>query len=304
MRVQQDQAQKYTEKIRERFPAIEFANVDLITTGWDHDVLIVDQQLVFRFPKTDEYKARFRNEAPLLDYTSGISNIPVPKYEYLSPEEPFGGYPMLSGTEMTTATFSKLTNSQKERIAVQLGEFLSLFHQTPLLLSNQFGYTDRSKEVWYSKEKAEQTLAALQSVLFSRLDHEEVAWISRQYQAFLSLSHDYEPCLTHSDFSAKHILIDPASGNVTGIIDFGDVEISDPSIDFSIFWIYGESFPETVYAHYRGEKDPDLLERSKFPRLTYMVRRMLEISQGINLPVSFDGSRKLLNQAMDNSLTL
>lgn len=302
--VQTDQMQRQLERITGTFPDLVFQHAEFITKGWDHDVVILDESIVFRFPKTDEYKARFKKEVQLLAYLGSISNIPLPNYSHLPDDNSFGGYPMLEGIELTRATFLELDEELQGEVALQLGKFLSLLHQTPLVRAKEFGYTNRPNQVWYSSQIAEQTLNELREVLFSELSSAEVEWIEHQYNGFLALSHDYEPRLTHSDFTPKHILIEPSSGAVRGVIDFGDVEISDPSVDFSSFWIYSNTFPARVAAHYDVGTDSDLLERSKFPRLTYMVRRMLEIRKGIQLPVSFEDSRRLLNEVMQSDLTL
>lgn len=61
----------YIEKARDYFPEIRFEDTQLIKSGWDHDVLVLDDRHVFRFPKKDlptKYRAKFRAEVQLLAY--------------------------------------------------------------------------------------------------------------------------------------------------------------------------------------------------------------------------------------------
>jgi aminoglycoside phosphotransferase (APT) family kinase protein len=46
---------------------------------------------------------------------------------------------------------------------------------------------------------------------------------------------DCEPRLLHGDLGAKHIFVDPATGALTGVIDWGDREAGDPAMDIANF---------------------------------------------------------------------
>ncbi len=47
-----------------------------------------------------------------------------------------------------------------------------------------------------------------------------------------------DPRLLHGDLGAKHILVDPASGDLAAIIDFGDREAGDGAWDLGNFWVW------------------------------------------------------------------
>jgi aminoglycoside 2''-phosphotransferase len=42
----------------------------------------------------------------------------------------------------------------------------------------------------------------------------------------------YRPAILHADLSPEHVLVDPAAGAITGIIDWGDAVVGDPARDF------------------------------------------------------------------------
>jgi aminoglycoside 2''-phosphotransferase len=61
----------------------------------------------------------------------------------------------------------------------------------------------------------------------------------------------YVPTLTHSDVALDHLLI--TGSKISGIIDFGDVAISDPDYDLSFLWAEaGSAFVQRVQ-QFRGE---------------------------------------------------
>jgi len=84
--------QDYLRLIAEHFPEVKFVKSKFITTGWDNDVIILDDEFVFRFPKRDEYLPRFAAEVKLLNYLTPKSPIPVPNYTHVSPDLSFGGH--------------------------------------------------------------------------------------------------------------------------------------------------------------------------------------------------------------------
>ncbi|MDO8425502.1 MAG: phosphotransferase, partial [bacterium] len=64
-----------------------------------------------------------------------------------------------------------------------------------------------------------------------------------------------------SDLTSDHILFDKNSKKVSGIIDFGGIEISDPAVDFSKLWEYSEKLVDKVLSGYHS-KDEQLKSRS------------------------------------------
>jgi hypothetical protein len=74
--------------------------------------------------------------------------------------------------------------------------------------------------------------------------------------------HTFTLSFAHNDFWHKHIYHDPQRGSITGIIDWGDICITDPAWDFYGVWAYGERFVDSILSHYEHD-DPDLKYRSK-----------------------------------------
>jgi aminoglycoside phosphotransferase (APT) family kinase protein len=70
--------------------------------------------------------------------------------------------------------------------------------------------------------------------------------------------------LCHNDLGAEHLLIDPTSGALTGIIDWTDAALTDPARDIAL--IYRDLGPDAATAVARGAEvaEPGLLERAAF----------------------------------------
>ncbi|MFC5287705.1 phosphotransferase family protein [Actinokineospora guangxiensis] len=62
------------------------------------------------------------------------------------------------------------------------------------------------------------------------------------------------PVLTHSDLGAEHLLIDPDTGALTGIIDWTDATITHRAVDFGrLYRDLGPTTHSEVLAHYSPE---------------------------------------------------
>ena len=56
-------------------------------------------------------------------------------------------------------------------------------------------------------------------------------------EIFLSSPPPPDPTITalcHNDLGTEHLLVDPATGTITGIIDWGDAAITDPAYDLAL----------------------------------------------------------------------
>ncbi|MDD4901462.1 MAG: aminoglycoside phosphotransferase family protein [Patescibacteria group bacterium] len=248
-------------KLRKEFPEVKYKKVKLITKGWDHDVLILDNKLVFRFPKKKLYKNSFHREIKFLREFLKISNLRVPDYIFLAKDKNFGGYEIIKGEELTPQKYSKLSAKQKQKIIMDLAKFVSLLHNIPLKKAEHHGFEKckpwrqdlKEKQKWFEDE--------FKVKVGNKLSKEENVFIEN-FISHHSNPQYFKPALGHYDLSHDHIFINQ-DGSISGIIDFGDLAIGDPSREFNGFYDYNEKMPAQVYKLYEGPKDKDFLKRSR-----------------------------------------
>lgn len=81
----------------------------------------------------------------------------------------------------------------------------------------------------------------------------------------------------HGDLVPEHILLDEKTGQLSGIIDFGDVALGDPAQDFLGFWTYGEDTACRIIDLYCSDStDPGLLRRSRNHFIRYRLDQLYE----------------------------
>jgi aminoglycoside phosphotransferase (APT) family kinase protein len=69
----------------------------------------------------------------------------------------------------------------------------------------------------------------------------------------------------HGDFSADNIIVDPTSGRLVGVIDWGNAAVGDPALDFTSLVLWrGWDFMHAVLDAYRLTTDDLFLERVRY----------------------------------------
>jgi aminoglycoside phosphotransferase (APT) family kinase protein len=173
-------------------------------------------------------------------------------------------------------TACKLSSNRQRQIVAQAGEFLSRVHDVPV---KGFGYINGNGEGEYSTpERALNAFRAMESEFLKLAERVDVS--VRDMRRVLRLIDEDErqaphsdPCLTHNDFCAKHIMVSKAS--VSGFIDFGEVAGSEPISDF-VRWDYydAERFPlEWLMEGYTNKAvfDDDFDRRLHLKRIAFSL---------------------------------
>jgi aminoglycoside 2''-phosphotransferase len=252
----------YLQKIRELFPKLEITSIRANTDGLVNDVLIVNEDLVFRFPRNSDWgKKLFTNEIKIIELARKYVGIPLPQFEYKSND--LAVYRYIKGDALRREDILKLSENEQNEIARQLAVFLKQFHEVPPseLEQNKIAPSDvnRPREVWLKLfENAEKELFPLM------MPHVRES-VSEHFAPVLADENfmDYKPRLINGDIVPYHIIFDREKGRINGIIDFGTAGIGDPAADFAcIIYNYGESFLEKMARSY--PEIENAIDRARF----------------------------------------
>jgi len=84
------------------------------------------------------------------------------------------------------------------------------------------------------------------------LDSKLLARSEEFWQNLLSQFRDanFRPTFIHGDLGTENILFDPASVRLTGILDGGYMEITDPALEFAHLFMHNAELGEEVLKHY------------------------------------------------------
>ena len=257
-------------KIEKTFPKVKYSNYEYIWKGWDHHIIILDNKIVFRFPKSNEYLKFLPHEINLLNYLNKRITLQIPDYTFVSPDKSFAGYKFITGTPLLVKDFQRLSVAIKKRLAQQLGKFLSQLHSTPITVAKKFSVKPTDYNTLTQTKKFENQVIKL---ILSRLNKKERTatkkFLIELKETVGSIKHSK---LIHDDLLDCHILINKKHTQLSGVIDFSDRAIGDPALDFSALWDYGEKFIQDVAIHY-GPNSNFLLRKA----LVYNKRRALYV---------------------------
>ncbi len=270
------------DKIRLNFPDVAWCKTEFFDNGWDHSVVILDDNLVFRAPKWDpeHLLKKLISEAGFLKFLSARVPVKLPIYKYLTTDGSIGGYEKVTGQELSSDLLTSLSESETDVLVRQIGMFLTELHKVPLDIAAKFGLCDKKDE------DSRDILVKAENLLSDKLNHDENEVMLKRLESLAKTLDKPRPSVPlHFDLGEEHVLFDRALKQV-GVIDFGDMSLGDPAYDFVGFWSLGEEFVKRVYSHYDGFWDDELIARSKVYFDCLPISLMKDAFGG--WPVTFD----------------
>ncbi|GAA1762899.1 aminoglycoside phosphotransferase family protein [Kocuria aegyptia] len=245
------------ERIAAAFPGLTWSRARRITEGWDHVVVVLDDALVFRFPQEEPYTEALAREVAVLDHLAPLLPVRIPRYDRVAPDGSFAGYPLLPGRTLAPEVLASLDGTAHEALVGQLAGFLSALHTAPVR-----GTPLERVPASYLAEDQDDVRRAATSHLPAVLSPEELAEVERILaDVDVLLAADLPQVVVHNDVYSRHLLWDDDDARL-GVIDFSDMCLGDPAVDFAELHEYGEAFVRAVYERYTGPRDAGLLDRS------------------------------------------
>lgn len=261
--------------IHAAYPDLRIERMRLNDEGQYNDILIVNDDLIFRFPRHDEGIERLEKERALLDRIRPLLPLPVPEpiYRRLTPRtvgQVFAGYRMLPGEPLWRETVAALTAPAILRLlATQLATFLHALHGIPTeQVADVLPATDW-RDLWVGLEEE------IRIALFPHLPVAAQKQIAARFAAFLDNPGNFAfvPTVIHGDFGTGNLLWDAPSGAITAVIDFGSAGIGDAALDVAALLTYGEPFVQQGLAAYPAMEA--MLPRARFYLTTFLLQEAL-----------------------------
>lgn len=250
-----------------QFPQLATVSAELLGFGCDNRAFTVGGAWVFRFPRSDEVEQQLLREVALLRVLSRDSPLLVPEHTFLgepSSQFPrhFVGYRKLPGVPGIQVD---PVDVPFDEAAPQLAEFLSWLHTYPVAEAARLGVPVQSFATLIEAVCGEalEDLAVVRRAL-PNADLEGVhTYLARGVTSVADAAS--RPALVHNDFAAEHVLLDPQTHRIAGVIDWSDVAVSDPAIDFAGLHHWGgEMFVRKVLSCYSRPVDNELLLRARY----------------------------------------
>ncbi|WP_188456322.1 phosphotransferase [Virgibacillus oceani] len=237
--------------IKISFPDLKINAVQVNRDGWDNTIIIINQEIVFRFPKNNDIAWNVVVETKLLKGLHKLEpEITIPDYTILRDENDelkCVYYRFIKGVSVKEGRI----NLTKKNAQI-LGDFLTKLHSMkPDLKLNSVQTPDYWNNLYHS----------VHNKIFPYLNEKQKNEINDTFLSFLNsnFSSSIKKSVIHGDLTASNIICD-GSGMINGIIDFTDAQLGDPAFDFAgFYWNFGPDFTKDVLSYYNGAESAESL---------------------------------------------
>ncbi len=221
----------------------DLASLPLVEAGegWDNKLFRLGDSLVVRLPRRQLAAALIEHEQRWLPVLAPHLSLPVPAPVRVG--RPGCGFPWAWSVApwFDGQTAATLAGGHTEAMAVRLAEFLAALH--------------RPAPVDAPLNPYRTSLASRFDAFLERLprcgQHVDQSSALVVWQAALAAPTWAGPPLwIHGDMHPGNLLVN--SGQLTAVIDFGDLTAGDPAVDLSVAWML---WPENSRRIFRGAVD-------------------------------------------------
>ena len=247
-------------EIAKNFPEINIKKYYFIETGWMNRIIIINDRIVFRFPRTGSGITRLSSELKLLSILKRTT-VRLPEYKFIHMVDPFfAGYEMIHGDTIDMA---------KSLGKGVLNDFISLLdymHQF-----NRGSFSETSLHIYNSKTwigHEESLLDSFRKALEYYTGHEYFDGIFILMDLALSDLMDSDISLIHGDLSRGNVILNRKHSRINGVIDWSDSSYGDRALDVAAI-IDGFSLKYLPYVlnHFSMDFSSRALKRVFFYRM-------------------------------------
>jgi aminoglycoside phosphotransferase (APT) family kinase protein len=234
--------------------------------GWDYTAFLVDESLVFRFPRREIGVPGTEREIAKLPVLAPLLPVAIPNPVHVGRPSgdfpwPFYSAPYLHGAEPD----GSLPDGARGELARPLAQVLRALHADATLVVagdglpvDPMGRADMAVRVPRTRE----TLAAIAELWQPPAETDELL------EQALELPPPEPTCVCHGDLHFRQLLVDGSA--LAGIVDWVDLCLGDPSMDLSlVFGFLPAAARREFFAEY-GEVEPASAIRARVLALNLM----------------------------------
>ena len=261
-------------RVEDENPSLSVRSACFIGEGWNARAYLVNDELVFKFPKRPEHWEELNREIAFLAFAADKLPLPAPRYLRQARQSTAGpcGYATYRYLRGGSMDLGQLSRQKRVAAATALGGFLRAIHtlQPSPDLAARLPSDD-------ARLIAEQYFARAEREIARKLPPADAGALVRVLEMYLSSPQNFRftPAILHADLSRDHILIE--NDTVAGIIDFGDVSWGDPDYDFMYLFVdFGFVFAEEVARAYGHSNLEQLRSKSRYFGIIDQIETILD----------------------------
>lgn len=220
--------------IDKQFPEWSHLSIEPVkNSGWDNRTFHLGTEMLIRMPSAAEYAGQAEKEQTWLPKLAPHLPLPIPTPIALGKPEDL--YPWIWSINLwlpgNPAAIPEIDDLSQ--FAVQLAEFLKALQSIDAsngpLAGPQSFYRGGGIAVYDAE--TQQAIELLKNDI-------DVPLAIEIWETALSTKWQTEPVWVHGDISAGNLLV--SNGQLSAVIDFGQLAVGDPACDLAIAWVFFE----------------------------------------------------------------
>lgn len=262
-----------------QFPELASSSIEPFGFGWDNAAFLIDNRILFRFPRRKIAANLIEREIALLPHIAQRLPLAISSPQFIgaqTEEYPwvFAGYPSIAGSTLCSL---EMPNSARAGLAAPIADFLRALHAVDPAESvegglppDDIGRLDHDKRLRVSRERLAELTASGQIANGKRFTD----WL--EVHPPVPLPEEWRR-VVHGDLYARHVLVD-TSGRPTGVIDWGDVHFGDPALDIAIAHLILPADSHDAFRAVYGPIDDRTWSAARYRAIYHAI---LELEYGI-----------------------
>jgi aminoglycoside 2''-phosphotransferase len=238
--IMKENLEELLHRIKNWMPNLEVEQIEINQEGLVNDVVIVNQELVFRFAKNENSARLLSQEIKILNFLQSKLDIEIPNPIDYDQESVV--YHYLKGKPLLRETIINQDQETQMVLANQIGNILNQLHKIDLTGIN---WGIPSTQAAVTRERWIELQSKVEQHLYPLFLPHQIQWAEGLFEGILcdTVTSEYHAVLIHGDLAPYHILYDGQKKRVTGVLDFGVSGLGDPALDIgNLISSYGESF--------------------------------------------------------------
>ncbi len=263
--------------LQEQFAQLNpIIDIQYIGEGWDNKVFLINKKTIFRFPRRKLAVELQGQENIILKNIPDFSNIRIPQLQFIGQPTPLYPYPF-QGYEMIPGLPGYQANlSMEDRSAsiATVALFLKQLHNINSTQARALGVipqsTDNLSNVEHAISGLEKCVAKISTRGLCNINRD---CLKQEIAAAKELVLLEEPCLVHGDLDGRQLIFNDKK--LTGIIDWGDIDITNRAADLDVIWSFYPSSCHATFFEIYGRVEPDTWKYARFLALYTTFSLML-----------------------------
>lgn len=206
-------------------------------TGGEARTYTIDDRLILKTQRPQQLRPRtsLEREVCFLNHLADVPGVSVPCVLGYGRDGQHIEYTLMTRMPGIAARRAELTGQARQGVLKDLGRMLRRIHQIP----QEPFLTSRLFPGDHAPVDVRARIANQLSDLLETIDREQLTWtfplspVAVGRRALAALPDVDDIAALHSNPGHEHTFVDPVTGKLNGLIDFGDAYFSHPAFDLS-----------------------------------------------------------------------